>query len=269
MKKVIYLSCCFLFFACQNETKITEEKPEDTSSELNEETLEVIQEKDNKEDANSFALPKGILTPTAEEIEIEETIFKMDLANNHVLNKEEVAMYLTEGLDVVLSYYSEAAGVTKNYKLDIGDFNDSYLEVKPTLNDFDPELKNGNELVLNWKTSDGRNGMEDGYEMERRGVVVVHLPTGNSFLNMVYFDEYATYSVSEDFDADRDEHGKMAEDTEWERCALNTEFSYLRGMINISKSTVDSVGKCNLIPHQVGSYTFNATTQQFELVDEK
>lgn len=259
MKKILIVASLFLLVSCGGESETKK-----GSQEIGKKEDKVLDSKvDSKE---VVSLETGSLEMVKSAEEYIDSMLLTDYPD--MQEPTEVAMYVSSNGYLVIGLNNSSE--QKKYKLEIGDFNDTYLEVKPVFHDFDPSTGNGNELVLNWMTSDGTNGMEDGFEMERRGIVVMNLQDGSSYLNLCYYDEYSTYSVSENFDSNTsDVHGKMAEDTEWERCALNTQFAYLDGKMHVTRSEIDSVGKCDLTPIEIGAYTFDEKLKKFVLDNGK
>ncbi len=251
-----------LFLACGGEEKIenNEDNTNDTSNEvLVEESIEeeFVENRLTILPAPSMELFSGTYT-------VSETIAEIQSSYD---DSQKLKVVLSEEEELFLEISFGDDPPEEMFKLEIGDMNpfNVFIDLKiADVNQDDVE----DELVIWWETGDGRNGVEDGYETQRKGLIIFDIMQRIAMLDFCFEDSYRTYSAGDNADTeDENYHAKMAEDSYWETCSFSHNVTLSSGIISISASEVEKENSsdCSPVLYEAGEYEFNIGSGKFEL----
>ena len=154
------------------------------------------------------------------------------------------------------------------YSLHWGDLASYGTTVKLEIADLVEDEANLPELIIWWNTGDGRNGLIEGFEMERSGITIIDFNRKHVVLDFCYSDFYSHYEAGEGVDTDaNDFHAKMDERSVWDICSITSEAS-LKGkelVITNPEKQIENSPECKLEMITAGTYTYDPTQQSFIL----
>lgn len=181
----------------------------------------------------------------------------------------KVRLVTTEEQYILLEMLDANKKVTQVWNLDIGDF--SAYGISATFEWIDANFDSyADELAIWWGTADGTNGMLEGYEMARDGILILDLNSGKDIVNFVFADHYLTYSAGENADTESEDfHAKMADDSDFQICDYSYQIQLIDGAIHLSNPLYENQNseKCPAPEWKVGKYDFDFMTGKFALAE--
>ena len=177
-----------------------------------------------------------------------------------------VRVGVTTDQAIAIELVDASKSVANVWRLDIGEFNANNLSVKLAWTDANYDTA-ADELVIWWSTQDGTNGMLEGYEMEREGVLILNVNDGKDIVNFTYHDRYASYVAGKGVNTESEDfHAKMDDNSVWNICDYSYDVALKDGDLLVSGALtqVENMKDCHPAKYKEGKYEYNYENGLFE-----
>ncbi len=260
MKKLIVILVPAFIFACGGE----QSSPAETSPETVQKEDSIVSEPDLIV-SNELPAKNGFsILADEEEYTISEALSSI---NSEYNTGQKLSIVKTEDEELLLLIAYNNSEDTETWRLGIDVVYGGLTSVRMEYADINKDdLKD--ELVIWWEQYEGNNGMQSGYESEKKGLIIIDVMNRNEMLNFIYSSHYASYSAGADADVtDPDYHAKMADDSDWDICSYSHTVTLVNNEIQISEYYKESegTGECVLQQYTDGTYVFNVGEEKFRL----
>lgn len=127
--------------------------------------------------------------------------------------------------------------------------------------------RKGKELIITWNSMDMRNGIEDGYEDDRSGILIITLDEKLEIIADIPTRRYYMYYSSDASSSNENYHAKSDDGTQTEGYEQSMDVEIIERSIKISNviSTRSNTNYELQPTYKAGVYQYSALTNRFEL----